>query len=119
MSIIGQFGKLESIIRELTPYTGTATASGDTTILTPASGKKIRVYFFEANNGGAADITAYFKFGSGGTGKELGKTLIAKNGGGFARSLVNNYFEGAADEVLKINLSSSGTINWTIGIMEV
>lgn len=103
--------------RKLDSHTGTATANGSTAILTPAAGKKIRVYFFEENNGGSSDITVYFTFAV--SAVSFGKGLRAKNGGSLARSLVENYFEGAVNEALSINLSATGTVNWTIGVQEV
>jgi hypothetical protein len=98
--------------RSLVPVQGTATGSGNTTIITGVSAKKIRVYFFEANNGGTADITPYFTFAT--SSLNFGKALLAKNGGMAARSLGENYVEGGTAEDLKINLSASGTVNWTI-----
>ena len=89
----------------------TATSSGNNTIKTPSTGKKLRVKFIDIWNNGSADETVYLRFGSAGAGR-FKKTLATKTG--FALNLVGCNWEGAADEPLIVNLSAAGTVDVTV-----
>jgi hypothetical protein len=88
-----------------------ATASGNTIIQTPAGGKAIKVKLIDVWNSGAADITVYLRFAAAGTAR-FKKLLAAKTG--FIINLIGTNWEGAADEVLYINLSDAGTVEVTV-----
>jgi hypothetical protein len=102
---------ISSVDAVSTPTSITATALGDTTIDTPASGKKFRVKLIDVWNNGSADITVYLKFAAGGTAR-FKKLLAAKTG--FVVNLVGCNWEGTADQALIINLSAAGTVDVTV-----
>lgn len=85
-----------------TPVPFTVTASGDTTIHTPASGKAIRLFSIDALTDPDQSTTPLIKVLIGTNeklrGHALGKWEI---------------FTGAADEVLKINLSEASSVSGT------
>mgnify|MGYP006138002335 FL=1 len=90
-----------------TPVPFTVTASGDTTIHTPASGKAIRLFSIDALTDPDQSTTPLIKVLIGSTekirGHAIGKWEI---------------FTGAADEVLKINLSEGSSVSGTAYIEE-
>jgi hypothetical protein len=88
-----------------------ATAANNTIIQTPAAGKKIRVKLVDVWNNGAAAITVYLRFAAAGTAR-FKKTLNSYTG--FIINLIGTNWEGAADEVLYINLSAIGTVDVTV-----
>jgi hypothetical protein len=88
-----------------------ATAANNTIIQTPAAGKKIRVKLIDVWNNGTAAITVYLRFAAAGTAR-FKKTLAAN--AGFIINLIGTNWEGAADEVLYINLSAIGTVDVTV-----
>lgn len=95
---------------------GEATASGNTEVIAPAAGKSIRVRTVCIWNNGDADNTVALRFTA--TGTLTYKALLTSKSG-FALNLIGDYWQGAADEKLYINLSAAGTIGYTIGYEEV
>jgi hypothetical protein len=104
----------------VTSVSGTASVLGDTVVVTPSSGKALRVYYLSMNadGGNTADVTAYFRFGAAGAAKYK-KSL--KAGAIFARAIGGGrkYIQGAMDEPLYINLSAAQTVNWDVEYDEV
>lgn len=85
----------------------TATSSGDTTIHTPASGKAIRLIWVSAINDPDESSTPLIKI-------LLGNTELYR---GYALSHAQ-VFEGAVDEVLKVNLSAAASVAVTAHLIE-
>ena len=94
---------------------GTASGIGNTTIITPASGKRVRVYYVSYNP--ALAVEAGFRFGAAGTiwlkNNLVANSVIAKDFGDM------RFIQGAVDEVLIINLSLAVNTNWTVFYVEV
>lgn len=99
------------VVKTATPTTVQATASGNTTVWTPASGKKLRVKFIIVFNSGTANDTIYLRFTATGTAR-FRATLVANTG--YTLNLIGCNWEGATDEALIINLSATGTIDITV-----
>lgn len=94
------------------PWSATATASGNTTVKDPAlAEKKVRVKLIDVWNSGTADITVFLRFTAAGTAR-FKKLLAAKTG--FIVNLVGSNWEGGAAEILFINLSAAGTVEFTV-----
>jgi hypothetical protein len=102
---------ISDITKTATIVSVQATASGNTTIQTPAGGKKIRVKLIDVWNNGTAAITVYLRFAAAGT-AQFKKTLNSYTG--FIINLIGTNWEGAADEALIINLSAAGTVDVTV-----
>lgn len=109
-SQIADLKTINDINKTASPWSITATTSGDNTIKTPATGKKLRVKLIDVWNNGTADITVYLKFGTGTA--RFKKTLASKTG--FIINLLGANWEGATDEPLIINLSANGTVDVTV-----
>ena len=90
-----------------TAVVATVTASGDTTIHTPASGNAIRLFWVSAINDPDEASTPLIKVLIGST--ELYRTYAVAHW---------EVFEGAANEVLKVNLSAAGSVAVTAHIEE-
>lgn len=97
-----------------------ATLSGNTTIVTPASGRRIRLHYLEYSADGAnsADVTVYLRFGASGGAKY--RTSL-KAGSVFARNVGagRRYIQGGIDEALIVNLSAGQTVNISVEYEEV
>jgi len=90
------------------------TASGN--VLTPGSGKKIRV--FASRFSLTADATSVsFRFTSGGTDHE--KYVSPKTGGLYGANNHPNYIEGGVNEVLYCVISGTTTVQINIDYLEV
>lgn len=86
-----------------TPKTTNVTGSGDATLVTPAAGKKLRVHYLATALIGSTANTVSFKIGA----SAITYThRLQAQGAVFAHNLRPHYWEGAVDEVLKINLSA-------------
>lgn len=85
-------------------------------ILTPASGKKIRVYSNRFSL--TADATfVSFRFTAGGTDHE--KYMSPKTGGLYGANNHPNYIEGGVDEVLYCVISGTTTVQINVDYLEV
>lgn len=94
----------------------TISLSGTGTVLTPTSGKKIRVYANRFTL--SADATAVsFRFTSGGTDYE--RYTSPKAGGLYGANNHPNYIEGGTDEVLYCTISGATTIQVNVDYKEV
>jgi len=102
---------LLDIPKVISYISGTATASGDTAIVTPPAGFSIRVKLIDIWNNGTSDTTVGLRFG---TGTIRFKHKLSPNTG-FIINLVCANWQGDADEALYINLDVDGTIDYTIG----
>jgi len=102
---------ISDITKTTTITSVTASSSGNNIIQTPTAGKKIRVKLVDVWNNGTAAITVYLRFAAAGTAR-FKKTLAANTG--FIINLIGTNWEGAADEVLYINLSAAGTVDVTV-----
>jgi hypothetical protein len=112
-----QFELIEPSRKEISTVTGTATVSGNNTVITATSGKKIRVYGYELNNAGTTNITIYLTFAT--SSISFGKKELANEGGLSQFNFIPFYKEGATSENLSLNLSGTATINYTIYYIEV
>lgn len=99
----------------LTPASGQVNGLGNNTLITPASGKKLRLYY--ANYNPLLAVEAAFRFGAAGTlflrANVVANSVIGKDWGDF------RYVEGAVDEALILNLSLAVATNWNAMYVEV
>ena len=88
---------------------------GNNTLITPATGKKIRAYYLNYNPLSA--VEAGFRFGATGTlilrCNVTANSVIAKDYGDF------KYIEGAIDEALILNLSLAVNVIWNVFYLEI
>lgn len=105
----------ESLIKT----TATASASGDNTIYTPASGNFIRLYFFGYSAGSNVEgVLASLKFDGGSV---FDQQYLVAAGQPYARNIQagKRYIEGGIDEALVLNLSQAQTVYANIELSEV
>ena len=99
----------------LTPASGQVSGLGNNTLITPASGKKLRVFYASYNP--LLAVEAAFRFGAAGTlflrNNVLANSVIAKDLGDF------KYLEGAVGDALLLNLSLAVSTNWTVFYQEI
>lgn len=103
---------------ELTEISGLVNGSGNTVILTPASGKKIRLYYASYNVLGTG-IEASFRFGV--AGQKFLRNSIVVSGAIIAKDFGDRrYVQGATNEALYLNLTA-GSIDviWNAFYIEV
>lgn len=106
-------GTYDALIGKLSTATGTATSSGDTTILSVSSGFKVLIYAlsFVPTTSSTTDRNVVIKIGS--TDVVGWRTVTA--GGGYAESYKNDqWLEGANGENVVINLSGADSIRWNL-----
>jgi hypothetical protein len=93
----------------------TSATSGSSLIVTPTTGSYLRLHYvaLNADGGNAADVTSAVCFSA--TGSLIYKMSL-KPGSIFARNVGagRRYLEGAVDESLYLNLSTTQTVNVTI-----
>lgn len=94
---------------------GQVSSGGNNTLLTPASGKKIRLFYVSYNP--LLAVEAAFRFGAAGglflRNNIVANSVIAKEFG------VSRYKEGGLDEPLILNLSLAVACNWNVFYMEI
>ena len=94
---------------------GTVSSIGNNTVLTPTSGKALRVYYLSYNP--ASALTPAYRFGAAGPlflqFNITANSVIAKDFGDF------RYVQGAVDEALVLNLSAAVSTNYTVFYLEV
>lgn len=98
------------------PASDRATASGNTKVVAPAAGKKLRVKFIYVFNSGAASVTVGLRFTDTGTLHFRGNLAPQT---GYTLNLTGCNFLGEKDEVLYINLAVDGTVDYTVMYTEV
>lgn len=103
--------QLTDVSKTCSPWSATATSSGDNTVKTPSAGKKLRIKLLDVWNNGVSDATVHLKFSAAGTAR-FKKVLASKTG--FAINLVGCNWEGAVNEALIISLGSAGTVDVTV-----
>lgn len=102
-------------IRELTPASGSVSSSGNNTVVTPASGKYLRLAYASYNP--ALAVEAGFRFGAAGT-------LFLRNSVSAGAVVAKDFgdmrcLEGAVDEPLILNLSVGVATIWNALYQEV
>lgn len=102
--------------RLVIPVSGSTSASGNTTLITPGAGAKLRISYLSYNPSAAAEVA--FRFGAAGTlilrnNLTTGGSVIAKDFGDF------RYIEGATNESLILNLSVAVATIWNVNYVEV
>lgn len=95
---------------------GSVSASGNNTCVTPTSGKKLRISYLAYNP--SAAVEAAFRFTTGGAlflrnSLTVAGSVIAKDYGDF------RYIEGGVNETLELNLSSGVATIWNANYVEV
>lgn len=103
-----------------TKKTVTASSSGNNTIHTPASGKKIRLHFFGYSAGSSVTgVLAGLRFASGGT--VFDQQYLVAPGQPYARNIQagKRYIDGGTDEALIVNLNAAQTVYVNIEVEEV
>lgn len=94
---------------------GSASASGNNTLLTPGAGKKLRVSYLSYNP--VLAVEAAFRFGASG-GMFLRNSVVA--GSVIAKDVGDlRYIEGAVDEPLILNLSLAVATMWNVLFVEI
>ena len=91
-----------------TPYCATVTAAGDTTLITPATGNHLEVYWISGINDPDEATTPLVKFILGST--ELYRVYAIAHW---------ERFVGAANEALKANLSGAASVAVTVHYKEL
>ena len=98
----------------LTIASGQVSGLGNNTVVTPASGKLVRVYYASYNP--LLAVEAAFRFGSTGSlwlrNNVTANSVIAKDFGDF------RFVQGTANEVLILNLSLAVSTNWNVAYQE-
>lgn len=106
---------LEDLVGLLTVASGQVNSSGNNTLITPSSGKALRVYYVSYNP--LAEVQAAFRFGASGTlflrNNVVANSVVSKDFGDF------RWVAGAVDEALILNLSSGVVTNWNAFYLEV
>jgi len=101
---------------QLTPLSGSASSQGNNLLLTPASGKAIRIYYMSYNP--ASSVDAAFRFGAAGIllapNSVTGGAIVATDMGGGSWSL-----QLAVNEALYLNLSGAVATLWNVMYVEV
>lgn len=105
----------------ITPLHLTVSASGETSIVQPASGKSIRLWWYNigADPANSANVVASFRFGTGGT--DFFKTGLSQYGAASGHSFKagKSYYQGGVDESLYVNLSAAQTVYVNIDYEEI
>ena len=99
-------------------YTAICTAAGNTILITPTSGKKLRIHFYAISNSHAIAATIGMRFTDAGDIKH--RYTLASSGGNTIANLTDCCWEGAVGQALVAYLSAayaSGVI-FTIGYTE-
>lgn len=101
--------------RELIIASGSVNSVGNNTVITPTSGKKLRLSYLSANNASATELG--FRFGAAGTlflrNNLTANAVVAKDFGDF------RYIQGAVNEALILNLTLGVTVIWNCLYIEV
>lgn len=101
---------------QLTPASGTVANSGNNTLITPAAGKKLRVYYLSYNPSAAVLIA--FRFGAAGT--QFIRNDIASAGAIVSKDFGDfRFVQGATDEALILNLGGAVSTLWNAFYVEV
>lgn len=103
-----------------TKKTVSASSSGNNTIHTPASGKKIRLYFFGYSAGSSVTgVLAGLRFAAAGT--IFDQQYLVAPGQPYARNIQSGkrYVDGAVDEALVLNLSAAQTVYTNVELEEI
>lgn len=104
--------------KAITYVTVEATASGNTALVTPTSGKKVRVHYFSYSNKDGVVADVGMRFGS--TGDIKHRFVLAASGGSMNANLVDANWEGSIGESLYAYLDEAHTdpIYVTVGYSE-
>ena len=99
----------------LTEMSGQVNGSGNNTLITPASGKKLQIYYLAYNP--LLAVEAAFRLGATGQlflrNNVTANSVIAKDFG------ATRHLEGAVDDPLILNLSLAVAVNWNVFYKEV
>ncbi|MFA6204214.1 MAG: hypothetical protein WC710_13640 [Gallionella sp.] len=108
-------------IAALNPISVNTSASGNYAVHTPAAGKAVRLWWYQmaALPTNSAAVIAGLRFGAAGT--LFGTTPLSQYGGAIAHHFRDGraYVQGAADEVLYVNLSAAQTVYVNVETEEV
>jgi len=115
LTLVWAFGPATpaTIGAQLTVASGQAVALGDTTLATPAAGKRLRI--FALHYGTALGVTAGLRCAAG--------TVFFKQPLGvntsFTLALIPYFLECGVDEALRLNLGAGVATEWTVLYVEV
>jgi hypothetical protein len=105
----------------ITPKAVTANSSGTTIIVTPSSGKSIRLWWYNisASPDNSASVTAGLRFTSGGT--DFFNDRFSQYGGKNAHSFKagRSYYQGGVNQSLYVNLDSAQTVFVNVDYEEI
>jgi hypothetical protein len=104
-------------------WSDTLTVAGNNVVVTPSSGKKIRVYYFSYSNAHntMADVGIRFDaVGSVASTNRKHRFSLAANGGAVNANLTDSSWEGEVDETLYVYLGAgySGGVHVTVAYSE-
>jgi len=104
--------------RAVTYNTMKVTAGGNTELVTPSAGKKIRVHYFAYSNRHTTNADVGMRFGPDGEIKH--RNLLAADGGSFNANLTDAPWEGSVGETLYAYMEDtySEGVYFTIGYTE-
>ena len=99
---------------QLTPAGGQVSSSGDNTLITPSSGKLLRIYYLSYNNT-TATVECYFTFAGVNflRNKIIANSVIAKDFGDF------RCVQGSVGGTLVLNLDTATPVNWSCMYVEI
>ena len=105
----------------ITPKAVTATASGETVIITPSSGNAVRLWWYNlsANPNNSAHAVVGLRFGTGA--EDFYRTALSQYGAATAHSFKagKSYYQGGTNEPLILNSDVAQTIYVNIDFEEV
>lgn len=90
---------------EGTPITSTLNASGDTSLISATSGRRIKIKGLMASNESDTDLTIKFRFGS--SGDYYFRTKVPKDGGTWNWNFINHVWIGALNEAFICNVDTA------------
>jgi hypothetical protein len=96
---------------------GTATAAGNTSLITPTSGHLIRLAYLSYGSDSNPKVTVAFRFGTAGV-------LFLRNSINIGNIVTKDfgdlrYVEGTVNQPLFLNLSTGSSILWNVFYIEV
>lgn len=92
------------IVGSGTPFSSTLNTSGDNTLISGTSGRRIKIKGLMASNESDTDLVIKFRFGS--SGDYYFRTMVPKNGGTWNWNFINQVWIGALGEDFVCNVDT-------------
>lgn len=113
---------VSSSSESLVKRTVTVSSAGDTTLYTPASGKKVRLLFFSYSAGAnVSGVLAGLKLDGYNGGAAIDQQYLIAPGQPYARNIQAGWrhIEGSIDGLLRVNLGAAQTVYVNVELEEV